>query len=217
MLESGARATLEDVITRKPSDRFATIAIGASAGGIEALHVVVEGLPSDLDVAVLIVQHLDRRHDSILAALLGRHAVLPVKQAMHGEAILAGTVYVGPPDRHLLATRGRIELSESKLVHFTRPAVDRLFECVAREYDRHAIGVILTGSGTDGATGIRAIKGMGGATVVQDPSTARHASMPKAACATGCVDRVVPLHSIAGVLVEMLAAGVRDGGYEPRV
>jgi two-component system chemotaxis response regulator CheB len=180
------------------------IAIGASAGGIEALRAVVPALPHDLGAAVLIVQHLAPRHESLLHSILARHARLPVRQAVHGDVITAGIVYVAPPDMHLLVASGLIELSHSRLVHFSRPSVDLLFESVAGEYGSRAIGVILTGSGADGATGIRAIKRMGGVTIVEDPETAAHPGMPHAALATGSVDVVLPLLEIAGRLVELM-------------
>jgi two-component system chemotaxis response regulator CheB len=105
---------------------------------------------------------------------------------------------------HLLVAGPRLELSQSKLVHFTRPSVDLLFESVAGAYGERAIGVILTGSGVDGATGIQAIKRMGGTTIVQDPATAVHPSMPQAAIGTGCVDHVCPLAAVAETIVALV-------------
>lgn len=197
----------------RPADSapFDVVAIGASAGGVEALHSLVGVLPSKLPVAVLIVQHLDPRHKSVLAFLLGRRARVPVKQAAHDEPIRPGTIYIAPPDMHLLVANGRIELSHSKLVHFTRPSIDLLFESVAGAYGERAIGIILTGSGIDGATGVRAIKGMGGTTMAQDPGTVAHSGMPHAAHATGCVDYTLPLDEIGPALVELIA----PSGTEP--
>lgn len=180
------------------------IAIGASAGGIEALHVLVGALPATLGAAVVIVQHLHPGHASVLAYLLGRHAALPVKQARQGDAVLANTVYVAPPAVHFLVAHRHVELTNTKLVHFTRPAIDVLFESVALDYGGRVIGVVLTGSGSDGATGIRAIKGVGGTTMVQDPATASHAAMPRAAHATGCVDHVLALTEIAPALAALV-------------
>lgn len=183
---------------------FDIVAIGASAGGVEALHALVGNLPAGFPAAVLIVQHLDPRHKSVLAFLLGRHTRLPVQQAVHDEIIRPGTIYVAPPDMHLLVANGRLELSHSKLVHFTRPSIDLLFESVAGAYGDRSIGVILTGSGIDGATGIKAIKGVGGTTIVQEPKQAAHAGMPQAACATGCVDYRLPLEEIAPTIAQLV-------------
>jgi two-component system chemotaxis response regulator CheB len=184
---------------------YEAIAIGASAGGVEALHTLVAALPRGLPVAVLIVQHLDPRHKSLLPYLLGRRAQLRVQEATHGDTIRSGEIYVAPPDMHLLVGGGLLELSHSQLVHFTRPSIDLLFESVAGAYGAHAIGVILTGSGVDGATGIRAIKRMGGTTIAQAPEHAAHPGMPQAACATGCVDYRLPLEEIGPVLVGLVA------------
>lgn len=180
------------------------IAIGASAGGIEALHVLVDALPATLGAAVVIVQHLHPGHDSVLAHLLGRRAALPVKQAAHGDAVLVNTVYVARPAVHFLVAHRHVELTHTKPVHFTRPAVDALFESVALDYGGRVIGVVLTGTGRDGATGIRAIKRAGGTTMVQDPATASHAAMPRAAHATGCVDHVLGLAEIAPALAALV-------------
>jgi two-component system, chemotaxis family, protein-glutamate methylesterase/glutaminase len=185
---------------------YDVVAIGSSAGGVEALHTLVTALPADLPVAVLIVQHLDPRHKSVLAALLSRHSRLPVKQAVHDEPIRPAAIYIAPPDRHLLVANGRIELSQSQLVHFTRPSIDLLFESVAGAYGERVIGIILTGTGFDGATGIRAVKRMGGTTIVQDPAQAAHSGMPHAAHATGCVDYVLALDEIGPTIVQMVAS-----------
>ena len=189
---------------------FDAVTIGASAGGVEALHEVVGTLPAGFAAAVLIVQHLDPRHKSVLAYLLGRRARLPVKQAIHDEAIRAGTIYVAPPDMHLLVANGRLELSHSQLVHFTRPSIDLLFESVAGAYGDRAIGVVLTGSGIDGATGIKAIKGVGGTTIVQDPARSAHPGMPQAALATGCVDYRLPLEEIGPAIVQLVGPGTSE-------
>jgi two-component system chemotaxis response regulator CheB len=192
------------------SSDFAVIAIGASAGGVEALLALVPALPSDLPAAVLVVQHLDPRHQSLLPWLL-RRASMTVITAAHGDKIAPGTVYIAPPDMHLLVANGCIELSHSKLVHFTRPSVDLLFESVAGAYGPRAVGVILTGTGVDGATGMTAIKRMGGRTIVEDPSGAAHGGMPRAAVATGSVDQVLSLERIGDALVSLVTTA---GGPE---
>jgi two-component system chemotaxis response regulator CheB len=186
---------------------FDAVAVGASAGGVEALHVVVEPLPPDFPVPVLIVQHMDPRHKSLLASLLGRHCRLRVKQATDGEDVVGGTVYIAQPDMHLLVRNGKLMLTDTKLVHFSRPSIDLLFESVADEYGDRAIGVILSGSGVDGANGIRAIKGKGGTTIVQDPTQAAHPGMPHAAYVTGCVDFALPLEEIGPAITNLVMPG----------
>jgi len=190
--------------------QFDVVAVGASAGGVEALHAVVTALPGDFPVPVLIVQHMDPRHKSMLAGLLGRRCKLRVKQAANDEAIEFGTIYIAQPDMHLIVRGDRLVLTDTKLVHFSRPSIDLLFESVADVYGDRAIGVILSGSGVDGAAGIRAIKSKGGTTLIQDPSTAAHAGMPQAARATGCVDVTLPLEEIGPALVSLVAPAPGD-------
>ena len=185
--------------------QFDVVAIGASAGGVEALHAVVSTLPRDFPVPVLIVQHMDPRHKSMLAGLLGRRCKLPVKQASHDEPIEFGTIYIARPDMHLIVRGDRLCLTDTKLVHFSRPSIDLLFESVADTYGDRAIGVVLSGSGVDGAAGIRAIKTKGGTTLIQDPGSAAHTGMPQAARATGCVDVTLPLEEIGPALVNLVA------------
>ena len=190
--------------------QFDVVAIGASAGGVEALHAVVTGLPGDFPVPILIVQHMDPRHKSMLAGLLGRRCKLRVKQAANDELIEFGTIYIAQPDMHLLVRGDRLILTDTKLVHFSRPSIDLLFESVADVYGDRAIGVILSGSGVDGAAGIRAIKSKGGTTLIQDPASAAHAGMPQAARATGCVDVTLPLEEIGPALVSLVAPAPGD-------
>jgi two-component system chemotaxis response regulator CheB len=182
---------------------FDVVAIGASAGGVEALHVVINSLPADFPAAVLIVQHMDPRHRSHLADLLSRHSRLPVKQASNGEMLRPGTAYLAAPNAHLLVRDGRLVFSDRPSVHFSRPSVDLLFASVAEAYGVRALGVVLSGSGVDGADGVRAIKARGGTTIVQNPASAAHSGMPHAARATGCADHILPLEDIGPALVDL--------------
>jgi two-component system, chemotaxis family, protein-glutamate methylesterase/glutaminase len=190
--------------------QFDVIAIGASAGGIEALHTVAASLPGDFPVPVLIVQHMDPRHKSLLAGLLGRRCRLRVKQAANEEEIVGGTIYIAQPDMHLIVRSGRLVLTDTKQVHFSRPSIDLLFQSVADVYGDRAIGVILSGSGVDGADGIRAIKAKGGTTLVQDPATAAHTGMPQAARATNCVDFTLPIEEIGPALTSLVTPAYGD-------
>jgi two-component system, chemotaxis family, protein-glutamate methylesterase/glutaminase len=185
---------------------FDAVAIGASAGGVPALLALISSLPKDFPAAVLVVLHLDPRHKSLLAELVGRRSALPVKEAENAEPIRPGVVYIAPPDQHMLVANGRISLTSSELVHYTRPSVDLMLESVAAAYRHRAIGVILTGSGVDGATGIRAIKEQHGTTLIQDPAEAAHRSMPANALSTGCIDFTLPLEDIGPALVRLVLA-----------
>lgn len=201
-------ARREQTIPIRP--QFDIVAIGASAGGVEALHAVVSGLGAGLPAAVLIVQHMDPRHKSMLAGLLGRRSKLSVRQAVSGEPVDPGTVYIAQPDMHLIVRSRHLVLTDTKLVHFSRPSIDLLLESVADEYGDRAIGVILSGSGVDGADGIRAIKAKGGTTIIQDPASAAHAGMPQAARATGCVDLTLPLEEIGPAITSLVAPSAGD-------
>ncbi len=186
---------------------FEVVAIGASAGGLKALMEVLSRLPTDLPVSVLIVQHLDPRHKSLLVELLQRRCQIRIKEAVNDEPIEKSVVYIAPPDRHLLLSEGKTYLTSTAFVHFSRPSIDLLLESVAASMDSKVIGVILTGSGMDGAMGIKAIKEQGGTTIAQDPETAEHNSMPRSAIATGMVDFVLPLEDIADAIITLITKG----------
>jgi two-component system, chemotaxis family, protein-glutamate methylesterase/glutaminase len=197
----------EGVATEK-TEQFGIVAIASSAGGIVALGHVLGGLPGDLTVPVLVVQHLDPRHQSVIADVLGRRAPLKVKLAEAEERAAPGFVHIAPPNRHLLVgQQGVLTLSSSALVHFVRPSADLLFESVAGAYGPGAIACVLTGTGSDGAMGVRAIKSRGGTVIVEDPESAEFRGMPDAAVATGAVDFVLPLSEIAEVLTGLVEAG----------
>jgi two-component system chemotaxis response regulator CheB len=184
---------------------FDVVAMAASAGGLTALTQVLSSLPREFTAAIAIVQHLDPRHRSLMADILSRRTVLNVKQAEEGDSLSPGMVYIAPPNRHLLVNGdGTMSLSQSELVHFLRPAADLLFESVAASYKNRAIAVVLSGSGSDGAMGIEAIKKMGGTVIAQDNKTAEFAGMPTAAINTGNVDFILPLDEISAALVTLV-------------
>ena len=190
-----------------PPDRAETgepygiVAIAASAGGITALGHVLGGLPTGFPVPVLVVQHLDPRHKTVIAEVLGRRANMPVRLARDGEKAEAGTIYIAPPNHHLLVgTDGVLSLSSSELVHFVRPSADLLFESVAGAYGPRAIACVLTGTGSDGAMGASAVKSRGGTVIAEDPELAEFKGMPEAVVASGAVDFILPLDEIAAVI-----------------
>jgi two-component system, chemotaxis family, protein-glutamate methylesterase/glutaminase len=184
---------------------FDVIAIAASAGGLNALSELLSALPADFPVAVVVVQHLDPRHRSLMADILSRRTRLRVKQADADDHLEPGTVYVAPPNHHLLVNGDRtISLTQSELVHFVRPSADLLFESVAASYRERAIAVVLSGSGSDGAMGVQAIKKMNGTVIAQDEHTAEFFGMPGAAIQTGGVDFILPLAEIAPALVTLV-------------
>jgi two-component system chemotaxis response regulator CheB len=181
------------------------VAVAASAGGLQALSELLAALPREFLAPIVIVQHLDRRHPSLLAGILLRRTQLPVKEAQAGDVLRPGNVYIAPPDQHLLVNRdGTLSLTHTELVHFVRPSADLLFESVAASYNNRAIAVVLTGSGSDGALGVKAVKKRGGQVIVEDPASAEFSGMPGAAVETGSVDRVLRLKEIAPALVALV-------------
>jgi two-component system, chemotaxis family, protein-glutamate methylesterase/glutaminase len=182
------------------------VAIGASAGGLPALGRVLKGLPADLPAAVVVVLHLSRQSPSLLPQLLARIVRLPVRAAIEGARLDVGSVYIAVPDLHFVTPDRHVHLSDLPLQNFTRPSVDALFESVALAWGRSSIGVVLTGSGSDGALGLAAIKRAGGTTIVQDPREAFFDAMPRAALMTGCVDYTLPLSAVAPAITTFAAA-----------
>ena len=173
------------------------VTIGASAGGVEVLSMLLSSLPASCRLSFFIVMHIPRERPSLLAELFGSRCALPVKEAEDKEPIQPGTVYFAPPDYHLLIDRGpAFALSSDEPVHFSRPSIDVLFDSAADIYGERLIGVILTGANQDGAEGLAAVGRAGGRTVVQDPVSAAVAYLPEAALSEGPVDFVLSLEQM---------------------
>lgn len=188
-----------------PDAAFDVVAVAASAGGLKALTVMLSGLPADFPAAMVVVQHLAPRHRSLMADILERRTPMRVQQAKEGDRLSPGLVHIAPPDRHLLVNPdGSLSLSQSELVHFVRPSADLLFESVAASYRERAIAVVLTGTGSDGDMGVRAVRKMKGVVIAQDERTSEFFGMPDAAIRTGCVDFVLPLEGIAPALARLV-------------
>ena len=170
------------------------VVIGASAGGVEVLSMLLSALPAACRLSFVIVMHIPRERPSLLPEVFGVRCALPVMEAEDKEPIQPGTVYFAPPDYHLLIDRGpAFALSTDEAVHFSRPSIDVLFDSAADIYGERLIGVILTGANQDGAEGLAAIGRAGGRTVVQDPVSAAVAYLPEAALKQGPVDLVLSL------------------------
>jgi two-component system chemotaxis response regulator CheB len=188
------------------------VLVAASAGGLSALTSVLSELPADFPASVAIVQHIEPHHRSMLAEILGRSCALPVTQASDGQRFQAGVVHVAPPDHHLLVDAGTLSLTRTELVHFVRPSADLLFESGAASFGNRAIGVVLTGTGSDGSLGVEAIKRRGGTVIAQDEATSDFFGMPGAAIEAGAVDFVLPLDQIAEALTSLLAERRGEAG-----
>jgi two-component system chemotaxis response regulator CheB len=195
-----------------PDGRPAAVAIVASAGGLDAIGRVLSSLEAGLRASVIVLVHLLPERRSMLPELLGRRTDLHVKQAEDGDVLEDGWVYVAGPDAHLVVTaEHRLRLDTGPPVHYARPAADVLLTSLAGAYDGSCLAVVLTGAGTDGADGARAVKAAGGRVVAQDRSSSEHFGMPGAAIATGSVDDVLSLPEIAPAISAFVTEmGVRQ-------
>jgi two-component system CheB/CheR fusion protein len=171
------------------------VGIGASAGGLEALRQFLQALPPDTGLGFVVVQHLAPAHPSALAEILSRATPMPVLEVHDEPSVRPNHVYVIPPGRSMTIARGALHLLARERHGQPRP-IDQFFQSLAEEQAHQAIGVVLSGTATDGTLGLEAIKAAGGITFAQD-ETAQHTSMPRSAIATGCVDLVLPPHEIA--------------------
>lgn len=180
---------------------YEVIAIGASWGGLQAVGTLLEGIPKEVDQAIVVAQHRSAESSrGVLESLLQLHIERPVCEPGDKEPIEACHVYVAPADYHLLVDGGRFALSIEAHVQFARPSIDVLFESVAEAYRDRAIGIVLTGANEDGAAGLAAIKRNGGVGIVQDPKTATKKAMPEAALAAAQADAVLPVEGIGPFL-----------------
>jgi two-component system CheB/CheR fusion protein len=175
---------------------FPIVGIGASAGGLEAFTELLERLPGDTGMAFVLVQHLDPTHQSILADLLSRTTALPVREAQNDMPLEPNHVYVIPPNTTMTVAGEVLKLVEAKREGGAHHSIDLFLESLARDRGLQAIGVILSGTASDGTLGLEAIKNEGGITFAQDGS-AKYDSMPRSAIASGCVDFVLPPQKIA--------------------
>ncbi len=181
--------------------RVTGIVIGTSAGGVEALSILLPALPVRLAAAVFVVLHVPRGRPSLLVEIFKEKCALPVREAEDKELVQPGTVYFAPPDYHLLIEDGpRVALSVDEPVHHSRPSIDVLFESAADVYRERLMGIILTGANEDGADGLAKVHSAGGVTVVQKPEEALEARMIRSALRRCAADFVVPLQRIAAIL-----------------
>lgn len=193
--------------TNHPYAAFDIVAMAASSGGIRAYPPILDSLPANFSASVVLVQHRDARRPELFGEIIARRCRLQVQAVVEGETLRPATVYVAPPDRQVVITADRrfafadIPYDGSR---GQRCLADPLFESVARVYGERGIAVVLTGNLSDGADGVRLVKRMGGRVLVQDKSTAERFSMPSASIATGCIDFVLPLHSISAALVTLV-------------
>ena len=188
------------------------VVVAASAGGIEALENILPALPGDFGAPIVLVLHRTPRRGELLAKVLARFTTLTVKDAEDGEALLPGTVYVAPADQHASITDDRhLALHDQKKINFVSSSAEPLFRSAAAVYGAGAVGVVLTGSGRNGAGGARAVRDAGGTVLVQDEATSRHFGMPRAAIEAGAATSVLPLGQIAPHLRRAIHRATRLG------
>ncbi len=175
---------------------FPIVGIGASAGGLEAYRQLLQALPADTGMALVLVQHLAREHESLLAEILARATAMPVAEVRDEPRVEPNFVYVIPPNRTMLMTGGHLRLVPRAEAGGQHRTIDSFLRSLAKDQNHHAVGVILSGTGNDGTLGLQAIKAEGGITFAQD-ETAQHTGMPRSAVAAGCVDYVPSAEAIA--------------------
>jgi two-component system, chemotaxis family, protein-glutamate methylesterase/glutaminase len=179
------------------------IVIGASSGGVAALLELAAALPKALDAVIGMVLHVGSRY-SMLPELLSARAAMRAVHPQDGQQLVPGTIYVAPPDFHMLFTADQVRLSRAARENHARPAVDPLFRSAALAWRERAIGVVLTGDLDDGTAGLAAIKQCGGKAIVQDPATAVQPSMPASALENVAVDHCLPLARIPETLLQLV-------------
>jgi two-component system CheB/CheR fusion protein len=192
-------------VARGPSDaqaQFPIVALGASAGGLDACRKFLDAMPAGNGMAFILVQHLDPTHESMMVDLLAGHTPMAVRQAADGMLIEPEHLYVIPPGTYLSVGDGALHLSAPLERHGARLPFDFLLHSLAEEFETRAICAILSGTGSDGSAGLKAVKEKGGLVAAQDPDEAAYDGMPRSAIMTGAVDLVLPVAEIAGAFVK---------------
>jgi two-component system CheB/CheR fusion protein len=213
--EAGAKET---------GSKLVIVAIGASAGGVKALQSFFGAIPDDAGAAFVVIVHLEPKHRSEMANILAARTRMPVVQVEKQEKLVANHVYVIPPDRRLQLIDSEISAVEFDEPRGQRTPIDLFFRSLAERIG-DGFAVVLSGAGSDGAIGVRAVKEAGGIILVQDPSEAEYSSMPRSAIATGPADFVLPVRELAVRLADLIReaekvrrpprAGFRRGGIAP--
>ena len=185
--------------TKGPGEQsvFPVVGVGASAGGLEALGQLLRNLPVDTGMAFVLVQHLAPAHESILSSILARETRMPVREANEGMALRPNHVYVIPPGQDLVLRDGHLALQPRTMTEGRHMPVDLFLRTLADVQGSQSVAVVLSGTGTDGTLGCKAVKSAGGISFAQDPGSARYDGMPRSAIAAGCVDLVLPPEEIA--------------------
>jgi two-component system CheB/CheR fusion protein len=186
-----------------PTEDLSVVAIGASAGGIEAFTELVRNLATDTGLAFVFIQHLDPTHQSILSEIVGKETKMPVTEVTDGLQVAPNHIFIIPPNSMMSISGNTLELTPREDSHGVPMSIDRFMRSLAEAKGNRSIGVILSGSGTDGTLGIAEIQAQGGVTFAQDEATARYDGMPHSAIAAGCVDYILPPKGISRELARI--------------
>ncbi|MBP7485584.1 MAG: chemotaxis protein CheB [Rhodoferax sp.] len=191
------------------------VVIGASAGGLDALIPLLQGLPANFAAPILIVEHLHPSDGGDFSNHLSRLTSLKVVEPCDKARIQPGHVYTAPANYHMLVERDdRISLSVDERINWSRPSIDVLFESAAHAWGAAVVGILLSGANSDGAAGLLAIKSAGGHTLAQDPQDASSPTMPRAAIDAGAVDEVLPSNRMAARLMSLCKTQVPQQGAQ---
>src|SRR5499425_1771513 len=182
---------------------FLIAAIGASAGGIEAFTELMRALPANTGMSFVLIQHLDPTHHSILTELLAKETAMRVREVSDGMPLQPNNVYVIPPNATMSVSGRALQIAPREETRGLHMSIDRFMRSLANEEGNRAIGVILSGSGSDGTLGMAEIQAQGGVTFAQDNASAKYDSMPRSAIASGCVDYVLPPKAISRELARI--------------
>ena len=184
------------------------VGIGASAGGLEALKELVSGLPTEQPLSYIVAQHLSPTHTSMLRELLRPETELTMTDLTDRTYPQADTIYITPPNQDVEFVAGVLRLTKPKAAVGPKPSVDHFFKSLAEHHGENTVGIVLSGTGSDAAAGVRAIKAAGGVVLIQDPQTAKYDGMPRAAIQTGCSDLVMPAAKMGDVLAGLATAPI---------
>ena len=192
-----------DDVPETAAAAFPIVGIGASAGGLEAFEQFFRACPADAGMAFVLVPHLDPGHESLLTEILQRTTAMPVVQALDQTRLEPNHVYVIPPNREMSILNRVLQLSMPELARGQRMPIDAFLRSLAEDQAERAIGIILSGTATDGTLGLRAILGAGGVCMVQEPSTAKYDGMPQSAIAAGYATHILPVEKMPAMLQEV--------------
>src|SRR5579872_3652723 len=193
----------KDKVKILSSNLFPVVGIGASAGGLDAFKRLLKAIPEDSGMAYILVQHLDPAHESILADLLQRITKIPVQEITDNMEVAPDHIYIIPSNKLLTATDGVLQLRARLPKNQRNLPIDVFFASLAEVHQSHAIGVVLSGTASDGTLGLKAIKDQGGITFAQEQRSAAYDGMPQSAIDAGVVDFILPPEKIPGQLMRL--------------